>query len=81
MLPLMATLAGGEMQGNITKIEDFPHTYREFVEEFTFRFNRRNSRSRGLVFRRLIEQVIATEPVTETDVTFGYDWNLSRGRS
>ena len=45
-----------------------------YLEEFTFRFNRRTSRSRGLVFRRLIEQAVATGPVTEADLTHGYDW-------
>jgi hypothetical protein len=29
---------------------------------------------RGLVFRRLIEQAAVTGPVTEADVTHGYDW-------
>lgn len=45
-----------------------------YLEEFTFRFNRRTSRSRGLVFRRLIEQAVATGPVIEAEVTHGYDW-------
>ena len=45
-----------------------------YLEEFTFRFNRRTSRSRGLVFRRLLEQSVATGPVTENAVTHGYDW-------
>jgi transposase-like protein len=45
-----------------------------YLEEFTFRFNRRTSRSRGLVFRRLLEQAVATGPVTEAEVTHGYDW-------
>lgn len=45
-----------------------------YLEEFTFRFNRRTSGSRGLVFRRLIEQAVATGPVTESEVTHGYDW-------
>ena len=45
-----------------------------YLEEFTFRFNRRTSRSRGLVFRRLIEQAVATAPVTDTKVTHGYSW-------
>ncbi len=44
------------------------------MEEFTFRFNRRASSSRGLVFRRLLEQVVATGPVIKADVTHGYDW-------
>lgn len=45
-----------------------------YLEEFTFRFNRRTSRSCGLVFRRLLEQAVVTKPVTEKDVTHGYDW-------
>jgi transposase-like protein len=55
-----------------------PAHLQSYLEEFTFRFNRRNSRSRGLVFHRLMEQAMATEPVTETEVTFGYNWNQSR---
>ncbi len=35
-----------------------------YLEEFTFRFNHRLSKNRGLVFRRLLEQAVATSPVT-----------------
>lgn len=35
-----------------------------YLNEFTFRFNRRSSRSRGLLFYRLLEQAVATEPLT-----------------
>lgn len=42
------------------------------LEEFTFRFNRRAPRSPALVFRRLLQQVVATGPITETDVTHGH---------
>lgn len=35
-----------------------------YLEEFTFRFNRRSSRSRGLLFYRLLTQAVATPPVT-----------------
>ena len=45
-----------------------------YLEEFTFRFNRRTSGNRGLVFRRLLEQAVVTKPVTEADVTHGYKW-------
>lgn len=45
-----------------------------YLEEYTFRFNRRLSKSRGLVFRRLLEQAMTTLPVTENDVTNGYNW-------
>jgi hypothetical protein len=33
-----------------------------YLDEFTFRFNRRRSRHRGLLFYRLLEQVVATDP-------------------
>lgn len=59
----------GTHQGSVT-----PDHLQAYLEEFTFRFNRRTSRSRGLVFRRLMEQAVVTEPVTEADVTHGYDW-------
>jgi len=45
-----------------------------YLEEFTFRFNRRSSGNRGLVFRRLLEQAVVTVPVTEAKVTHGYEW-------
>ena len=54
-----------------------PAHLQSYLEEFTFRFNRRTSGSRGLVFRRLLEQAVITKPVTDTDVTHGYDWNIS----
>jgi transposase-like protein len=43
-----------------------------YLEEFTFRFNRRTSHSRGLLFHRLLEQAVATPPVTEDDILHGY---------
>ena len=33
-----------------------------YLDEFTFRFNRRSSRSRGMLFYRLLEQVVASAP-------------------
>jgi hypothetical protein len=35
-----------------------------YLDEFTFRFNRRSSRSRGLLFYRLLTQAATTAPVT-----------------
>ena len=35
-----------------------------YLDEFVFRFNRRTSRSRGLLFYRLLEQAVVTNPVT-----------------
>jgi len=60
----------GTHQGSI--VNDHLQSY---LEEYTFRFNRRTSRSRGLVFRRLLEQAVITRPITEKDVTHGYDWD------
>lgn len=34
-----------------------------YLDEFTFRFNRRTSRSRGLLFYRLLSQAVAIAPV------------------
>src|ERR1019366_3108001 len=59
----------GTHQGSVV-----PEHLQAYLEEFTFRFNRRTSRSRGLVFRRLLERAVATSPVTESDVTHGYNW-------
>jgi len=33
------------------------------TDEFTFRFNRRTSRHRGLLFYRLLQQAVVVEPV------------------
>ena len=35
-----------------------------YLDEFTFRFNRRRSRSRGKLFFRLVQQAMAVEPNT-----------------
>jgi len=59
----------GTHQGSVV-----PAHLQSYLEEFTFRFNRRTSRSRGLVFRRLLEQAAVTGAITEADVTHGYDW-------
>lgn len=59
----------GTHQGSFS--EDHLQSY---LEEYTFRFNRRLSKNRGLVFRRLLEQAVCTAPVTKNDVTHGYNW-------
>ena len=35
----------------------------EYLEEFCFRFNRRTSRSRGLVFLRVLQLAVGHDPV------------------
>lgn len=39
-----------------------------YLEEFVFRFNRRTSRQRGLVFFRLLEGAVAGPPVSYRDI-------------
>jgi transposase-like protein len=39
-----------------------------YLDEFVFRFNRRTSSSRGMLFYRLLQQAVTTEPVTYEDV-------------
>ncbi|NUQ32926.1 MAG: IS1595 family transposase [Dermatophilaceae bacterium] len=38
------------------------HQLPYYLDEYTFRFNRRSATSRGLLFYRLLEQAIATDP-------------------
>lgn len=47
----------GTLQGSIS-----PQQLDFYLDEFVFRFNRRTSRSRGLLFYRLIEQSVLTGP-------------------
>ena len=47
----------GTMQGNVGKDH-----LQDYLNEFTFRFNRRSARNRGLLFYRLAQQAVATIP-------------------
>lgn len=40
-----------------------------YLDEFVFRFNRRTSRSRGLLFYRLVEQSMLHHPVPVASLT------------
>jgi transposase-like protein len=40
-----------------------------YLDEYVFRYNRRTSNSRGLLFMRLLEQAVITEPVTYNEIT------------
>ena len=45
------------------------HSHLEYyLDEYTFRFNRRNSKSRGLLFYRLLSQAIDLDPVLESEL-------------
>ncbi len=63
----------GTHQGSVESVH-----LQSYLEEYTFRFNRRASRSRGLVFRRLLEQSVVTKPLTEADIAKGYSWETRR---
>jgi hypothetical protein len=39
-----------------------PEHLNDYLDEFTFRFNRRSSRSRGLLLYRLLEQAVVAPP-------------------
>lgn len=53
----------GTHQGSVQ-----PQQLDYYLDEYTFRFNRRTSRSRGLLFYRLLEQATVTGPVTYGEV-------------
>lgn len=48
----------GTLQGSVSR-EHLPY----YLDEFTFRFNRRKSRARGMLFYRLVEQSLQTGPI------------------
>lgn len=73
LLPLASQVAGllknwlqGTHQGAVK-----PSHLDYYLDEFTFRFNRRTSRYRGKLFYRLLEQAVATPPVTKYDIRGG----------
>jgi transposase-like protein len=46
----------------------------DYLNEFTFRFNRRTSGSRGLLFYRLVEQAVKIEPTTYQELANHNGW-------
>jgi len=52
-----------------------------YLDEFTFRFNRRTSRSRGLLFYRLLAQAVALGPVLCEDLAVGSHKGLRQGET
>ena len=47
----------GTLQGNVGKAH-----LQDYLNEFTFRFNRRSAKSRGLLFYRLAQLAVVTDP-------------------
>lgn len=44
-----------------------------YLDEFTFRFNRRRSKARGMLFYRLLQQSVSTDPHPLADLISGTD--------
>lgn len=45
-----------------------PHRLQNYLEEFVFRYNRRKSNSRGLLFQRIMEQAVKHNPVKYQEI-------------
>lgn len=58
---LLGTHQGGVKPGHL----------QAYLDEFTFRFNRRRSRARGMLFYRLLEQAVHTQPRTYRSLVVG----------
>jgi transposase-like protein len=52
-----------------------------YLDEFTFRFNRRRSRSRGKLFFRLVQQAVNIEPVPYARIVKGKGATTTYGRT
>lgn len=59
---LLGTHQGGVKPGHLPA----------YLDEYTFRFNRRRSRSRGLLFYRLLSQAVAATPRTYRSLVVGH---------
>ena len=53
----------GTLQGGIS-VQHLPY----YLVEFTFRFNRRTSRARGMLFYRLVQQAVQIDHVTTKEL-------------
>lgn len=56
----------GTYQGAVTQ-----NHLEYYLDEYTFRFNRRKSASRGKLFYRLVQQAVIADPVLGSDITGG----------
>ena len=57
-----------------------PHQLDHYLDEFTFRFNRRGSNHRGLLFYRLLEQAVDSEPKPLPKIVGGNSQHTARSR-
>lgn len=58
---MLGTLQGGVQQQHL----DY------YLDEFTFRFNRRRSKARGLLFHRRAQQAVAVDPTPYSSIVYG----------
>ena len=63
VISLMKRWIMGTLQGSCSP-EHLPY----YCDEYTFRFNRRKSKSRGMLFYRLLENAVQLEPVTYRNI-------------
>lgn len=75
LLPLVSRVAAllkswlqGTHQGAVLPSQDY------YLDEFTFRFNRRTSQSCGKLFYRLVQQAVAIPAVTGQDILGGREF-------
>jgi len=58
--------------GELLGVPDYGYSVDQldyYLDEFTFRFNRRSAHSRGLLFYRLLQQAVATVPDPYRELT------------
>jgi transposase-like protein len=63
VISLMRRWIMGTLQGSCSQ-EHLPY----YFDEYTFRFNRRKSKSRGMLFYRLLQNAVQLEPVTYRNI-------------
>ncbi len=66
----------GTHQGSVS-----PEHLQAYLDEFAFRFNRRRSGRRGLLFYRLLEQALATDPISYRKLVANSQPKSSRPRA
>jgi ISXO2-like transposase domain len=66
VLSLLKRWLMGTHQGSVQ-----PHQLDYYLDEFTFRFNRRHSRHPGLLFYRLVQEAAVTEPIPRKAIVGG----------
>ena len=63
LFALVKQMIGGTYYGAVK-----PEHLDEYLDEFVFRFNRRTSESRGLVFMRLLQKAVGAPPVSYAEL-------------